>query len=207
MVNKLCICWSEKLWYYRNARCYNKKTCRNVPCLVDPNRCLTSTGHGGTVQWQRDLNLNIRSGLMHDSNEIIWLDCAQSYSYSKYAVYKTSHTSIPQYNNYWSRVVQRLTVTSYNKTNGASSLWHSIFRLNKTRIIIAAIRSFSQLHSTALTCLFPSVSIGLHFYFSQRMLSKQKTQIFNKWKIVPFLASWLHSSYYFKCLLTINKTV
>jgi hypothetical protein len=24
MVNKLCICWSEKLWYYRNARCYNK---------------------------------------------------------------------------------------------------------------------------------------------------------------------------------------
>ena len=58
-----------------------------------------------------------------------------------------------------------------------------------------------------LTFLLPSVSIGPHSYFSQRMLSKQETQIFNKWKIVPFLASWLHSSYYFKCLLTLNKTV
>jgi hypothetical protein len=25
MVNKLCICWSDKLWYYRDARYYNKR--------------------------------------------------------------------------------------------------------------------------------------------------------------------------------------
>jgi hypothetical protein len=31
MVNRLCICWSEKLWYYRNARCYNK----NPPIIMN----------------------------------------------------------------------------------------------------------------------------------------------------------------------------
>jgi hypothetical protein len=32
MVNKLCICWSEKLCYYQDARCYNKKSL-NYACF------------------------------------------------------------------------------------------------------------------------------------------------------------------------------
>jgi hypothetical protein len=58
MVNKLCICWSEKLWYYRDARCYNKN---HLPVKLKQNcfpdvtfviHCLSrSISHPNTMLW------------------------------------------------------------------------------------------------------------------------------------------------------------